>query len=60
MINVVVTQAVLDFCKMQLFQGGKCLENIYTHSAFKIRTDKAYVSPGLIKWVLISSVYVLL
>ena len=28
-INVVVTQAVLDFCNMELFQGGKCLEKIY-------------------------------
>ena len=59
-INVVVTQADLDFCKMELFQGGKCLENIYTHSAFKIRTDKAYVSPGLINCVVISSAFILL
>ena len=45
---------------MELFQGGKCLENIYTHSAFKIRTDKAYVSPGLINCVAISSAFILL
>ena len=25
-INVVVTQAILDFCNMELFQGGKCRE----------------------------------
>ena len=25
-INVVVTQVILDFCNMELFQGGKCRE----------------------------------
>ena len=34
-INVVVTQAILDFCNMELFQGGKCREKC-THVAFRI------------------------
>ena len=53
-INVVVTQAILDFCNMELLQGGKCLE---THSAFRIRTD---VGLGLINCVLISLAFILL
>jgi hypothetical protein len=28
-MNVVVTQAILDFCNMELFQGGKCREQMY-------------------------------
>ena len=27
--NVVVTQAILDFCNMELFQGGKCSKKMY-------------------------------
>ena len=41
-INVVVTQVILDFCKMELIQGEMPWKK-YTHSAFRIRIDKAYV-----------------
>ena len=43
-INVVVTQAILDFCNMELFQGGNAV-NKCMHSAFRIRTD-IYVGLG--------------
>ena len=57
-INVVVTQAILDFCNMELFQGGNAV-NKCMHSAFRIRTD-IYVGLGLINCVLISLAFILL
>ena len=61
-INVVVTQAILDFCNMELFQGGKCREQMYGwgSSGFRIRTDLAYVGLGIMNCVLISLAFILL